>query len=245
MSGLFSYPDRELIHELPFFNPERISLLKKRLEADGKAYFYEGWVWMPNFQKHNYFYSPQQQFSIYKQLSDTQRRCPHVITYFQRKGFIMPTEDEYLQKRRRNFAKKEVRKQKPWLMGAKLEQEVDRVLGIADSGVMDWKGLADSGKPASQYGTPESIIPKLPEVAKQFALRQWVLYWFFKKKIYKLEAGGRKKSDYLAVLKDIATKVKPLSRDEKIQALMLFSTEVRHETLTAEQADFMIDQENL
>lgn len=240
MSGVFEYPDRDFIHEMPFLSNQRLQLLKKRFEADEKVYFYEGWVWIANFNRHNYFTSPQQQIAIHKQLSDLQRRKPKIIKYFQEKGLIMPDVSEYLEKRRRHKAKKMLRREKPYLMGDALEQEVDRVLGIADSGKMDWAELVESGKPASPYQTPESVFPEIEKVANQFSIKQWVLYWYFKKKVLKLQSSGRRKSDYLALLKETATKVKPLSRTEKVQALVLFANEVKGEGMTADQADLYL-----
>lgn len=153
--------------------------------------------------------------------------------------------DNYLDKQRRKQAKKQIRRGKPYLAGEALEREIDRVLGVADSGKMDWITLIESGKSTSKYSTPESVYPKIAEVAKQFSLRQWVLYWFFKKKVLSIRASGRKKSDYLALLQETATKIKPLSKTEKIQALILFSNEVRGENLTTEQADLIITTKGL
>lgn len=153
--------------------------------------------------------------------------------------------NDYLEKRRRNQTKKMLRKSKPWLMGAQLDAEVDRVLGVADSGKMDWATLVESGKPASQYSTPESVHSKIEEVASQFSIKQWVLYWFFKKRVLKLEASGRRKSDYLALLKEVATKVKPLSHTEKVQAMVLFANEVKGEEMSADQADLIITTKGL
>lgn len=151
----------------------------------------------------------------------------------------------YADKRRRHQTKKMVRLQKPYLMGQQLDMEVDRVLGIADSGKMDWATLVESGKSTSQYSTPESVYPEIEKVADQFSIRQWVLYWHFKKKILKLQASGRTKSDYLALLKETATKVKPLSNTEKIQALKLFSDEVKKEPMTPAEAENLLMMKGL
>lgn len=152
---------------------------------------------------------------------------------------------DYLEKRRRYKAKKMIRKKKPWLMGAQLEDEVDRVLGIADSGKMDWATLVESGKRVSEYPTPESVYPKIEEVAQQFSLKVWVLYWFFKKKILKLQASGRTKTDYLALLRETATKVKPLNHTEKCQAMVLFANEVKGDKMTVDEADLIISMKGL
>lgn len=152
---------------------------------------------------------------------------------------------DYIAKRRRYKAKKMLRREKPWLMGDQLEQEVDRVLGVADSGKMDWVTLIESGKPASEYGTPKTVFSKIEEVANQYSIRQWVLYWFFKKKILKLQASGRNKHNYLALLQECATKIKPLSHTEKVQALRLFSEEVKNEPMTTDEAELFINARGL
>lgn len=240
MSGVFEYPDRDLLHDMPFLSPQRLQLLKKRFEADEKMFFTDSWVWIANFQRHNYFTSPQQQFAVTKQLVDLQRRKPAIIKHFEQKGFIMPDEQEYLEKRRRNQTKKMVRRQKPYLMGAQLEEEVDRVLGIADSGVMDWATVVESGRPASQYQTPESVYPHIDRIAKQFGIKQSELYYHYKRKVLKYQGSGRTKNDYLAVLEECATKMKPLKRQERIQAVVYYSTDVIQKPMTAEQADVFL-----
>lgn len=245
MSGVFEYPDRDILHEMPFLSNQRLQLLKKRFEADERVFFTDGWVWIANFSRHNYFTSPQQQIAIHKQLSVLERRKPKIIEYFKEKGLEMPDVSDYLEKRRRYKAKKMLRREKPWLMGDALEQEVDRVLGIADSGKMDWATLIESGKPTSKYPTPESVYPEIEAVANQFSIKQWVLYWHFKKRVLKLQASGRRKSDYLALLKETATKVKPLTNTEKIQALTLFSQEVKKEPMTPGEAESLLMMKGL
>lgn len=241
MSGVFEYPDRDVLHEMPFLSHQRLQLLKKRFEADGKVYFCDGWMWIANFDRHNYFTSPQQQIAIHKQLTDLERRKPKIIEYFKEKGLIMPDVSDYLEKRRRHKAKKMLRKEKPWLMGQQLEDAVDKLLGVADSGKMDWATLVESGKKSSQYPTPESVYPKIEEVAAQFSIKEWVLYWFFKKKVLKLQASGRSKTDYLALLRESATKIKPLNHTEKVQALTLYANEVKGDQMTADEADLLIN----
>jgi hypothetical protein len=150
--------------------------------------------------------------------------------------------DDYLEKRRRNQAKKQLRLTKPYLMGAQLDQEVDRVLGVSDSEGMDWVSILKTE--VSDYPTPESVIDKVEKIANEFGLHPWALYWNFNKKVLKLESSGRKKSNYLALLKEIASSDKKLTETEKIQAICLFSKEVLKEDppLTRSQAEVIIIQ---
>jgi hypothetical protein len=243
ISGVFEYPDRDILHDMPFLSPQRLQLLKQRFEADKKVFFQDGWVWLVNFAKHNKFTGDPQLIGICTHLFDLERQKPNVIQYFKQKGLEVPMSmEEYLQKRRRNQTKQALRKAKPWLQGAQLNTEVDRVLGIADSGKMDWATVVESGKPASEYQTPESVFPHIDRLAKQYSLKQSVLYWHFKKKVLRYQGSGRTKSDYLAVLEECATKIKPMKRAERIQAMMLYSKEVIKETppMTAEQADAIL-----
>jgi hypothetical protein len=157
--------------------------------------------------------------------------------------------DNYLKRKQRNQIKKKLRLAKPYLMGARLEQEIDCVLGIADSGKLDWLEIVQDTKKKSQYSTPESIVPdKLEEIAKKYSIRRWVLYWYFKQKILKLKASGRDKNDYLALLEEIAQKAatkKELSQTEKITAIVLFSKEIKKDPVTPEQARTIIFKNNL
>lgn len=241
MSGIFEYPDRDFLHYMPFLSQERLNLLKKRFEADGKVFFCEGWVWVANFGRHNYFNSPQQQFSIIKQLNDLERRKPAILKYFQEKGFNMPETDEFVEKRRRNQTKKAVRKAKPWLMGQQLETEVDRVLGVADSGKMDWAAAIKKPE-ASDFPTVESIQQDhVQEVAKEFGLRPYKLYWFFTQKVNKLQATGRSRNDYMALLKECATLAlkKELSDEEKKTAAMFWGKFIGV-TVTRQQVELLM-----
>lgn len=238
--GVFQYSDRDMRYDMEFFSTERLTFLKKRIESDCKAYFYKGWVWMPNFSRHNYFCSPQQQVAGAKQLHDVQSNFPDVIKHFQEKGLVMPDVSDYLEKRRRNKIKKQLRLSKPYLMGAQLDQEVDRIMGISDSGVMDWAAIAKTE--VSDHPTPESVTQaEVREVAGQFGIRPYHLYWFYMQKVTKLQAGGRKRNDYLAVLKDCATTAlkKELSDEEKITAVLMFGA-FTNVTVTRADAQRMI-----
>jgi hypothetical protein len=150
----------------------------------------------------------------------------------------------YLDKYRRNRVKRALRLQKPYLMGALLNQEVDRVLGIADSGKMDWVSLIESGKEVSDYPTPDSVISLIPEMAKKYQTKNYLVYWFFKKKINSLESSGRFKSNYKAVLEESARKAAEshLSEDARAVALVLFSADVRKQELSSMLAKIMIEE---
>ena len=153
--------------------------------------------------------------------------------------------NDYIEKRRRNQVKKQLRRTKPYLMGQQLDIEVDKVLGISDSGVMDWAAIQKVA--VSDYPTPESITPDLVRsTAKKFGVRPYLLHWVFIQKINKLSASGRTKADYLAVLKEcvlVALK-KQLTDQEKIIAVVLFS-EFAGTPITRLQAEIMLDQEEL
>lgn len=151
----------------------------------------------------------------------------------------------YLDKRRRRKVKKMVRLQKPYLMGDHLEEEIDRLLGISDSGKMDWAMTKKND--SSKHPTPDSVTEmELREVADGFGLRPYHLYWFYMKKVTKLQAAGRDKHDYLAVLEDIASEAikKELSDEEKVTAALLFAQFTRV-TLTRQQALLMVQEGKL
>jgi hypothetical protein len=132
----------------------------------------------------------------------------------------------FTDKKRRQLAKRELRKTKPYLMGWQLEEEVDKVLGIADSGKMDWRLLIESGKDDSAYSTPESVYEKLTEVASKYHLREWALYWFYSLKVNKLKASGRSKTDYLALLEESAQSAKELSYENMVRAVLLHAKDL-------------------
>lgn len=154
----------------------------------------------------------------------------------------MPTTSDFLEKRRRHKVKKMLRLQKPYLMGAQLEQEVDRVLGISDSGRMDW--AMTKKVEVSEYPTPDSIKEShVREVATEFGVRPYQLYWNFMQKVTKYQASGREKHNYMAVLKECAatTVKKELKDDEKITAVLLFG-QFTNVSITRQQAELMLEQ---
>lgn len=154
----------------------------------------------------------------------------------------MQNTGDFLEKRRRHKVKKMLRLQKPYLMGALLDQEVDRILGISDSGRMDW--AMTKKVEVSDYPTPDSIKEAhVREVAKEFGVRPYRLYWTFMQKVTKLEASGREKHNYLAVLKECAatTIKKELKDDEKITAVLLFG-QFTNVSITRQQAVEMLEQ---
>lgn len=150
--------------------------------------------------------------------------------------------DNYLAMKRRNRTKKEVRKQYPNLMGQQLDEKVDHVLGISDSGKMDWAAI-QAPVQSSDYPTPESVkYEDVVEIAREFRLRPYILYWFFLKKTSKLKASGRSKSDYKALLKELAPSVigKELDFDTKIVSVTLYAKDLKGVTITRPQAESMI-----
>lgn len=150
--------------------------------------------------------------------------------------------DSYLETKRRNRVRKELRKKYPSLMGQKLEDQVDRHLGIADSGKMDWAILKDN-KTTSDHPTPDSVTyDEIVSVAEEYKIRPYVLYWFYMKKVNKIKASGRDKSDYLALIKDIAPSVigKELDFDTKIVAATMYVKDMKGVTITYPQAEGMV-----
>lgn len=151
--------------------------------------------------------------------------------------------DNYLATKRRNRAKKELRKTRPHLMGQQLEIEVDRVLKIADTGKMDWTKFVDDNSVSSDYPTADSVkYEDVVEIAKEFRLRPYALYWFYLKKVAKLDASGRKKTDYKALLKSLAPSVigKELDFDTKIVAATMYAKDLKNVMITRSQAESMI-----
>jgi hypothetical protein len=217
---------------------------KRKMEDDGKILFYKGWVCLVNFAKHNPITKiPDVQIHIADYLMTLPK---DVFEFFNTKlklyGATMSL-DDYLLNKRRNQARKEIKKTKKYLMGQALEEEVDRVLGIADSGNMDWVTLVDSGKPATEYGTPESItLEVVVNIADELGVRPYQLYWLYLSKLNKLKASGRTKSDYSALLRDSAAKLakKEFSDSEKIMAAMAYSKDLRNVTLTRSDVEIML-----
>jgi hypothetical protein len=130
---------------------------------------------------------------------------------------------DYLEKRRRNRVRKELRLRKPYLMGPQLDQEVDRIMGIADSGRMDW-AMAKKTE-ILDHAEPEDVTEEeIRAIAKEFGVRPYLLYWLFMNKVTKFQASGREKHNYLAVLRECAVPAikKELTDDEKVTAALLF-----------------------
>ena len=151
--------------------------------------------------------------------------------------------DDYLATKRRNRAKKELRKKYPRLMGQQLEDKVDQVLGVADSGKMDWTQFLKPNQISSKYHSAETITyDDVVEVAKSYKIRPYVLYWFYLKKINKLSASGREKANYKAVLKEVATASisKELDMDTKIVAATIYAKDLKGVMLTRPQVESMI-----
>ena len=152
---------------------------------------------------------------------------------------------DYLEKRRRNRIKKEIRLRKPYLMGAMLDQEVDRVLGIADSGRMDWA----MAKPTVilDHQNPEDVTPEeVRTIAKEFGVRPYLLYWLFLQKVTKFKASGRTKHNYFAVLRECAVPAikKELTGDEKVTAALLFG-QFASVSITRQEAERLLAEGEL
>lgn len=238
LSGVFQYSDRQLLFDMPFLNHDRLQLIKRRFEADDKVYFKDGWVWLKNFKKNNNFKSYQQQAGIATQINSIQRKDPQVMEYFETKGFNMSELDSYFHQKQRNKVKKELRRSKPYLMGQALDAEVDRVMGIAKSGKMDWAVAVEATRETSSYPTPESITKvEIKKVAKEHAVQGYVLYWVFYQKLEKLKAVGRGRTDYFALLVDCVPKAIRLNMDdaEKITAAKIYAKNIHGKELSVSQ----------
>jgi hypothetical protein len=149
----------------------------------------------------------------------------------------------FLDNKQRNKIKKQVRYQHPELFGKALDREVDRVMGIAKSGKMDWAMVGATITPPSNYMSPDDIgLDEIVSVASEYSMRPYILYWFFVRKLQTLQADGREKNDYLALLKLVAsTSVKKtLTDDEKIPAIQLFAKNIKHIEISVSDIEFMI-----
>lgn len=129
-------------------------------------------------------------------------------------------------------------------MSSALEREIDKVLGVVDSGKMDWVTLVESGREASEYSTPESAIDLIPSMSEKYKVRNYLIYWIFKNKILKLRASGRSKSDYSAVLEESAIKAsqKNFSEDEKVLAIIAFSKDIQNKSINKVEAEMLLSQ---
>lgn len=221
-----------------------IKELKKRMEKSGKIIFQDNWVCLTNFAKHN----PMTKSSkvAISGASQIESLPEKVFEKFNNKLKEMGAEmslDDYLAIKRRNKAKKELRKRYPSLMGQQLEQKVDEVLGTADSGKMDWAELVADSKVVSDYPTPKSVkYEDFLEIGEKYKVRPYVLYWFYSKKISKLQASGRKKNNYKALLKELAPTCigKELDFDTKIVAATLYAKDLKGVIVTRPQIESMI-----
>lgn len=152
---------------------------------------------------------------------------------------------EYLQSKARAKLKKDIRYKKPHLFGQALDREVDRVIGISKSSNMDWAAVSAIITPprVSNYPTKESITEKeILEVGNEYSIRPYILYWFFNKKVQSLESSGRDKTDYLSLLRDVATKSvrRTLTDVEKISAVKLYAKNIKNVELSNGQVDLMV-----
>ena len=230
------------------FETETINQLKKRMQESGKLFFIDNWVCIANFHKHNSMTkSPKVIIGGSNQIEGLPTK---VYEFFNKKLKERNTVnlDDYLEVKRRNKIKKQLRKTKPGLMGARLDIEVDRVMGIVDSGKMDWAELVSDSKGTSDYPTPESVrYDDFIEAGTKYKVRPYVLYWFFIKKSTSLKASGRKKANYKAVLFELAPSCigKRLDRDTKFVAATMFAKDLRGVILTRPQVEEMIIKGNI
>lgn len=86
MSGIYYYPDRNMLIDNPEITKERLAIIKKKLEKEGKVYFKDGWLWMPNFVKNNNFNTKYHKKGVAAQLNELQKRHWDVYDYFIKRG---------------------------------------------------------------------------------------------------------------------------------------------------------------
>jgi len=151
----------------------------------------------------------------------------------------------YLQQKNRNKVRRELKKTKPYLQGIQLENEIDRILGVIDTGKLDWMKVVNEVKPTelSAYSLPESIgYEEIKQVAHEYNVRPYLLYWFYHQKIEQLKSSGRTKYNYLSTLKNVATKIvsRDLDETEKITAAILYAKQIGAKPLTKSQAKMML-----
>lgn len=151
----------------------------------------------------------------------------------------------YFIQKQRNKVKRVLQKKHPTLFGKRMELEVDKIIGVVDTGKMDWAALVNiiHTTEQSQYPTPESITSEvLKGVADEFKVRPYILYWFFLQKLEKLQANGRKKHDYLSVLRGCVSYAakKTLVDGEKRSAAIVYAKNILNIELTLGKADTMI-----
>jgi hypothetical protein len=90
LSGLFYYPDRNILIDNPDLTKERLIIIKKKFEKENKVFFKDGWVFLVNFIKNNHFNNKKHKKGVAKQLSDLQTRSWDVYEYFVKKGLMIP-----------------------------------------------------------------------------------------------------------------------------------------------------------
>ena len=150
--------------------------------------------------------------------------------------------DDYLAIKRRLKTKRQLRKQYPHLIGQQLEARVDKILGISDSGKMVWAEIK-APKKTSKYPIPESVkYDDFVEVSEKYRVRPYILYWFYLKKVSKLQASGRKKNNYKGLLLELAPSCigKELDFDTKIIATTIYAKDLKGVMLTRPQVESMI-----
>lgn len=240
--GIGQIPDEVMVIDSGF-EIKTVRQLKERMEKQGKLIFKDNWVCIVNFHKHNSMTkSPKVVIGggrLIEELPD--RVYKHFNNKLKELGAEMSL-DDYLAIKRRNRARKEVRKKYPSLMGQQLEDKVDQMLGVADSGKVDWAMFKDNSE-TSEYPTPESVkYEDFVEIGKKYKVRPYVLYWFYQKKVAKLSARGSRKTDYRALLIDVASSSigKELDMDTKIVAATMYAKDLKGVMLTRPQVEGMI-----
>lgn len=86
MSGIYYYPDRNILIDNPDISKERLDVIKRKFEKEDKIYFKDGWVWLVNFVKNNNFNSKHHKKAVADQLNELQKRHWDAYEYFIKRG---------------------------------------------------------------------------------------------------------------------------------------------------------------
>lgn len=86
MSGVYYYPDRNMLIDNPELTKERLAIIKKKFEKEEKVFFKDGWVYLTNFLKNNNFNNHKHKKGVASQMSELQERNWDVYEYFRVRG---------------------------------------------------------------------------------------------------------------------------------------------------------------
>jgi len=82
MSGVYFYPDRNMLIDCPGISSERLQIIKAKFEKEDRVYFKDGWVFIVNFLRNNNFNGAVHRVGVGKQINDLQKRNYDIYKYF-------------------------------------------------------------------------------------------------------------------------------------------------------------------